>query len=206
MLARELMSRTVVSVRPSTALEVVVRLLAEHHVSALPVVDPDGHVVGIVSEADILRLRLAPDPRAHLRRPEGDGEHEPWPHTAYGVMTPDPVVVPEGADVAEVAALLADTGWKSVPVVDEGRVLVGVVSRSDLLRTLATSDAQIWLGVVRALAEAGVPAATVDVTHGVVRVRGTFTTEQERVATAAASVVAGVRDVLVTTEAGGGTG
>ena len=86
---------------------------------------------GIVSEGDVLRDQLPRDPRAHLRAPLPTLARD---RTVNDVMTADPRCVTPTTDSAEVAQLLARRGWKSLPVVDDEQHLVGVVSRSDILR------------------------------------------------------------------------
>lgn len=202
MLVKELRTRTVASVRPHSALDGAVRILAERGISALPVVDDTNHVVGILSEADVLRLCLADDPRARMRPadpgPGSNDAHTAWPTTVAEVMTPDPVTAREGTDVAEVAHLLADTGWKSLPVVDSDGALVGMISRSDVIRVLSTSDAQIWLHVVRDFGRVDRPGWEVSVTRGVVTLSGVSAGGDARLAAAIAATAPGARAVVVT--------
>jgi CBS domain-containing protein len=117
------------------------------------------------------------------------------------VMTPDPVTTREGADVADVAHLLADTGWKSLPVVDTDGVLVGMISRSDVIRALSTSDAEIWLHVVRDFGQVDRPEWDVSVTRGVVTLTGVAPGRDARLAAAIAATAPGVRGVVVATPA-----
>ena len=196
MLVKELVTRDVAHVRDTSALDAAVRVLAEQRVSALPVVDSTGRVVGILSEADVLRLHVSADPRAHLR-PVEDAPAEPWPATVREVMSPDPVVAHEGSDVADVARVLADTGWKSLPVVDGDHALVGMVSRSDVIRELSTRDADIWLRVVRDLARLDRAGWTVSVSRGVVTVNGVRAGRDAQLVAAVAATGPGVRDVVV---------
>lgn len=194
MLVRELMTVPAHSVPTGSTLEMAIQLLARARLSALPVVDADHRVVGIVSEADILRLHLTPDPRAHLR--PVDVEQGRWPQLVDQVMTPDPVTVLESADVAELGQMLADTGWKSVPVTRE-RVLVGMVSRSDILRSMTTSDSAIRRNLTREFAALGRARWSVSVAEGEVTVSGTRGGREARLAQVMASAVAGVRRVVV---------
>lgn len=198
MLVRELMTSPATSLRAGTRLEAAVQVLAAQHISAVPIVDAANHVVGIVSEADILGERIAPDPRAHLRAVEEPSDE--WHRLVDDVMTPDPVTVQENGDVARVAELLADTGWKSLPVV-RGLQLVGVISRSDVLRVLTTPDIEIQERVTDELAQIGRDEWRVEVTDGVVTVRGPLPGRETRLATAVAETAPGVRRVWVESEA-----
>jgi CBS domain-containing protein len=202
MLVRELVTRDVAFVHEVSALDAAVRVLAEQHVSALPVVDAAGRVVGILSEADVLRLYVVADPRAHLRV-EVNGEPAPWPATVHEVMSAEPMVAHEGTDVADVARILADTGWKSLPVVDGDGLLVGMVSRSDVIRALSTRDADIWLRIVRDFAQLARPAWAVVVARGVVTLTGVRDAREAQLAAAVARTAPGVRDVQVVVDPAG---
>ncbi|KRF29754.1 HPP family protein [Phycicoccus sp. Soil802] len=199
MLVRELLTRDVVQVRDTSALDAAVRVLAEQRVSALPVVDATGRLVGILSEADVLRLHVSADPRAHLR-PVDDGPAEPWPATVGEVMSADPVVAHESSDVADVARILADMGWKSLPVVRGDGRLAGMVSRSDVIRALSSRDADIWLRVVRDFAELDQSTWRASVSRGVVTVTGVRPGGDARLAAALVATAPGVRDVVIEAE------
>jgi len=152
MLVREIMTSPAYSVHEEASLEEALRLMATARVTGLPVVDGGGHVVGIISEADLLKADLEPDPRAHARPSRQSAESL---LTAVGqVMTVHPHTVREDTDVAELAHTFANTPWKSVPVV-RGDVLLGVVSRSDVIRALSRSDEEIASEISRTLAETG---------------------------------------------------
>lgn len=190
MLVADVMTRAVVSIRRDAPIEDAIDLLGTAGVSALPVVDAEQRVVGIRSEADILREPLPGDPRAHLRPTEGT---LPAELTVDEVMTVDAGCVAAHADCSEVALTLADPGWKSMPVVDAGR-LVGMVSRSDILRELAVPDTVLTEAVHRAFAQAGHPKWTAVARSGRVPVAppgGNLV----HAALATASTVPGVRSV-----------
>jgi CBS domain-containing protein len=199
-LVRELLTRDVASVEEDSALDVAVQVLAARHISALPVVDAGERVVGILSEADVLRLHVGADPRARLR--PVDDEAQPWPLTVREVMSADPVVAHAGSDVAAVAQVLADTGWKSLPVVDDHGCLVGIVSRSDIIGALSASDSDISQHLEREFAELGRPEWTASVSRGVVTIAGVGTGREARLARAVAATGPGVRAVVVDTVAG----
>jgi CBS domain-containing protein len=192
MLVREIMTSPAFSVRDDATLEAALQLMATARVTGLPVVDGGGRVVGIISEADLLQADLEPDPRAHMRvaaAPSG-----PLPASVGQVMTAHPHTVRENSDVAELAQTFAHTAWKSVPVV-RGDVLLGVVSRSDVIRAMARSDAEIEAEISRILGEIGLPAWHVDVILGVVHITGTASDRERAAVTSIAQSVRGVRRV-----------
>ena len=127
LLARDVMTTEVVTVPPSMTMQELARLLAESHISGVPVVDYMGRVLGIVSEADILSRR--------------QGEE-----TVRAIMTTDVVAVAEEESVHEIALLLWMKRINRVPVLRQGN-LVGIVSRTDLVKALA--------GIMPERAEAG---------------------------------------------------
>lgn len=192
MLVREIMTSPAYSVHEGSSIEAALRVLATARVSSLPVVDPQERVVGIISEADLLKDRLEPDPRAHMRLvapPAG-----PMLATVAQVMTAHPYTVREDHDVAELARTFARTSWKCVPVV-RGDVLLGVVSRSDVIRAMARPDNEIHADISQAFAEIGLRTWHVDVTFGVVHITGTTSDHERAAATSIAQSVRGVRRV-----------
>ena len=150
MLARDIMTTKVVSVAPDTPVEEIAKLLLEAHVSAVPVVDSEGHPLGIVSEGDlILRDDEDSKPRRSwwlemLTRPEDQArDFIKWHgHKAKDVMSSELVTVDVDASHGEIARLLEERRIKRVPVLANGK-LVGIVSRADLLRGLAAHGERI---------------------------------------------------------------
>ena len=146
--AADIMTRDVVTVTPETNVAEIARLMLERCVSAVPVVQ-DGVPVGMVSEGDL------------LRRPETGTapQHSPWlelfvsrdslaaeyvqthGRTARDVMTSGVITVGETTSMAEIAELLESRHIKRVPVVAEDGRLVGIVSRANLLQSLASRAA-----------------------------------------------------------------
>lgn len=145
------MTRDVVTVAPEDTVKHVGGLLTEWGFAAVPVVDAEQRLVGIVAEADILRGRLPADPRLHLRR-DAPVTDEPPSRLVREVMTTRVRSVPAAADVSDVAALLLAEQLRSVPVLD-GERLVGIVSRRDLLRSLVRSDEAIAADLLRLVEE-----------------------------------------------------
>ena len=149
------MTRTVVVVAGSAPFKDVVRAMREHHVSALPVTDPDGLVVGVVSGADLI---LREDPSVlepHFFEGQARREERRKAEAAFArdLMTTPAVTIGPQAPVAEAAQLMHERAIKRLPVVDlEGRI-VGVVSRIDLLAEFLRDDDDIATEVTRVLAE-----------------------------------------------------
>jgi CBS domain-containing protein len=141
------MTSEVVTVGPDASAKYAGELMAEHGFAALPVVEDDGRLVGMVAEADVLRDRVREDPRLHLRRDGGAADRE-VPLLVRGVMTTAVRAVEATADLADLARLLTEEHLRSVPVLADG-VLVGIVSRRDVLRALVRPDAEIRADVLR---------------------------------------------------------
>jgi CBS domain-containing protein/nitroimidazol reductase NimA-like FMN-containing flavoprotein (pyridoxamine 5'-phosphate oxidase superfamily) len=140
MLVIEAMTSPPVTVTPETPIVEAGSLMLDLVITALPVVDSSGHLVGMVSRSDLLRSRNIHDPRAHMRPVDPDTSTPP---SAVGeVMSATPVTVPPSADEAEAVSLMLEYGFKSIPVVSED-TLVGVVSVTDILRTQLRSDPSV---------------------------------------------------------------
>jgi CBS domain-containing protein len=131
MLARDIMSQPVVTVRTSTTIPETARLLAGAGFTAVPVLDDDDRLVGIVSEADLLRSPLPPDRRRQPHRPPG--RLDPAPRCVADVMSTIVESLTPGADVADAARIMVDEHIRTLPIVDGQRV-VGIITRRDLLK------------------------------------------------------------------------
>ena len=215
MRARDVMVRAVATTTPETTVEQVARLMINLRISGVPVLDGAGHLVGIVTEGDLLRRvetgterrrsrwsewlsgnsRLAADYiRSHARRVED-------------VMTREVVSVEELASLGEIAELMETRRIKRVPVVRDGKI-VGIVSRADLLQVLASggvataaeeSDRLIrrtLLAELRAQKWANPTEANIVVSDGIVHFWGTAGSEEERAALrVVAENIPGVRGI-----------
>lgn len=131
MRARDVMSFPVITLRADTLVYVAAALLVSHGYAGAPVVDAEGRVVGIATEADLVRGRVLPEGW------ELTGERPDPPVSA--VMTRSPTSMRSEDDLADVVALMLDTNIRSVPIVEDGR-LVGIVSRRDVLRAVARRE------------------------------------------------------------------
>ncbi len=150
MQASDIMTAKVVTVGVDTDVEVIARLLLERRISAVPVVDSSDHILGIVSEGDLIR-RPETETERHrswwLRLLADKTERAEEYVTSHGrradqVMTRDVVTVTEDSNVGEIAELLEQRRIKRVPVVRDGK-LVGIVSRANLLQGLAARKEKI---------------------------------------------------------------
>lgn len=138
------MTRQVVTVTPNTSIFVAAQLMLQHKISGLPVVDAGGHVVGIVSEHDLLRddgkgikgspwLQLMIEPEGLAEQPARLRDRK-----ISEVMTRDPITIAPASSLRDACQLIEDRGIKRLPVVQDGK-LVGIIARADLVRALAQS-------------------------------------------------------------------
>ena len=175
----EVMTHRVVTAHPSSSFKQIAQLLRDNDVTAVPVVDDDGRPVGVVSEADLLRKAASlPDPEG---RPLGhrlgpDELARAGAETAEAMMTTPAVMARPGWNVVETARTMYRHKVKRLPGVDETGRMVGIVSRSDLLRPFLRSDTaisdEIHQDVLRATLRLPSDAVQVDVRDGVVTLTG----------------------------------
>jgi CBS domain-containing protein len=142
----DVMSREVVTVPPGASLKEAARLLVEHRISGVPVVDNQNHVVGVVSEADVLAKEVAgPEPRRLLAWLTGQLEVDRSKLEARLVgeaMTSPALTIERNRPVGAAAKLMVEKGVNRLPVVDDGK-LVGIVTRANLVRAFVRTDAEI---------------------------------------------------------------
>jgi CBS domain-containing protein len=188
MLVHEVMTSPAVIAHPAMSLKQAIQMLDEHQITAMPVVDEEGHLVGVVSEADVLREVVPADRRLHERSVEVTGPTVPL--TVTDVMTHLPVSVTPDQDVAQAVEFLVDTQVKSLPVVSLGRV-VGMISRRDVIAVLARQDALIEAEIDDLLRQACVECS-VEVVDGVAHLSDAESADSLRIAQVIASRAAGV--------------
>ena len=217
MRAMDIMTSEVITVEENATVQAAAELMAEHGISALPVVDKDTRVIGIVSEGDLLhRAETATEQRRSwwleimTSTNQLAGEYIKS-HSAKvtDVMTRDVISVTDATPVADIAVLLETHRIKRVPVLRDGR-LAGIVSRANLVRALAMTinerassteadDQYIrnkLLAELKAQKWAEVSPANVTVKDGVVHLWSSYLSEQEkRALVVAAENIPGVRRV-----------
>jgi CBS domain-containing protein len=151
LVAADIMSSPVVTVTPKTTLSAIAKLLWEHHISAVPVLDDAGTVVGIVSEADVVKpfresIRAR---RSWWLEAIAEGEDLPKDflqylrqetHTAADIMEPQVVTADYQMTIPELAEVAMTNGVRRLPILRDGK-LVGIVSRADLVGVIARTPA-----------------------------------------------------------------
>lgn len=197
MLVHEVMTRGPATVAAHATIKTALGLLAEHRVTALPVVSETGGVIGVVSEADLIRELLARDPRAH-EIPDQDTRSRS--STVEQVMSTHPVTVHPETDLVQAVDLLTSTTVKSLPVVDQEGRLAGVLSRSDVIRLLARADHDIECEVDELLRSTGLEGWLVEVDEGFVQLLGPERSSDSLLVRLLAETVPGVIDVTTRTE------
>lgn len=144
---RDVMTQEVVTVNEHASFKDVAMLIAERRVSAVPVLDREGRVLGVVSEADLVLKEEYPEGPPEGRMFQGRrrrrAQAKAAGNTAAELMTAPAVTIGPDASVAEAARLLHRHGIKRLPVVDPAGPLLGIVSRADLLKVFLRSDADI---------------------------------------------------------------
>jgi CBS domain-containing protein len=144
---RDVMTCEVVTVEEHTPLKEITQLLADCRISAVPVLDPDARVVGVVSEADLLPKEEFPEGPPGARLLEGRRRRQTRAKatgdTAVELMTAPAITIAPDASLAEAARLLHRHQIKRLPVLDPAGPLLGIVSRADLLKVFLRSDDQI---------------------------------------------------------------
>ena len=202
---REVMSADVVTVRSFASFRRIAAIMLSRNIGAVPVVDSMGHAIGVISRTDLIAKQAA----------SAEGQSELWEllsrrgrraqarsdaATAGRLMTPDVVTVTPETAVARAAYLMERHAVSHLPVVNDRNVVVGIVSRSDLLHAYLRDDGEIRSDVLRSL-EACLPDADLEkievrVTEGVVKLIGPIERRYAAHAVRHARVVRGVVDVI----------
>ncbi|GAA2929638.1 CBS domain-containing protein [Streptomyces mexicanus] len=141
----DVMTSTVVALAGGATFKEIARTMRQWDVSAMPVLDGHGRVIGVVSEADLLRKEEFRDSEQEVpgRPSRLTGAVKAEAVTAEELATSPPVTVRADATLALAARMMARHGVKRLPVVDDDGQLKGIVSRSDLLKVFLRSDEDI---------------------------------------------------------------
>lgn len=146
MQAKDIMSREVVTVDENATIEEMAKTMLAHSISGIPVIDNQGHLVGVVTEGDLLRKKATPripgfvgvlGSIIYYRGIEQyrDDFKKLAAVKASEIMSSDLVFVNQDAELAEVASLMLTNNIKRLPVVEDDK-LVGIISRADIIKTL----------------------------------------------------------------------
>jgi CBS domain-containing protein len=147
MRVKDVMTENVATVGQGATLKQVAQLMVERGISGVPVVNSEGRVLGVVSQADII-VKAASRPESAgilgtLFAPEAVDERHLSATTAGQAMTAPAVTIDIDRSVSEAARRMVEQQVNRLPVLNDGR-LVGIVSRGDLIRAFTRSDTEIW--------------------------------------------------------------
>lgn len=147
---KDIMSKDIISVTPDTEIAQVAKLLLEKRINGVPVVDDDGRLVGIICQSDLIaQQKNIPIPSlftlldgfmplTSLKRLDREVEKIAATQASHA-MTHNPETVGPETAIEDVAALMVDKGFHTLPVVEGGK-LVGIVGKEDVLKTLLPSN------------------------------------------------------------------
>lgn len=199
MQARDIMTTSVITADPAMSVSDIAKLLLDYRISAVPVLDENGKLAGVVSEGDLMRRSDLGTERERSWWLEMFGATDrpsdyikSHGRKAEDVMTRDVITVSPDTSVADIAATLERKHIKRVPVIEDGK-LVGLVSRSNLLgaltvahdsKAVSADDATIREQMLAALRDAGLQIHTLNilVKDGAVRIYGGVRSETEKAA------------------------
>lgn len=147
-LVADIMSRAPILVRPETPLNEAIKILAEKHISGLPVVDGAGKLVGVLSETDLMWRETGVTPPAYIMildsviYLQNPGDYDRDLHKALGqtvgeVMTSHPISIAADKPLREAARVMHDKNIRRLPVLDGTGQVVGIITRGDIVRAMA---------------------------------------------------------------------
>ena len=182
----DLMTADVVTVRRDTPLKEAARLMVAARVSGLPVIEDDGTLVGIITEADYLHREVERErPRRHglLDALLGGGHALADAELVGEAMSEGVVTISAEAPLVEAARVMSDRDVKRLPVVAEGNRLIGVLSRADIVAAFTRPDEliedEINEDVLRRLLFVDPASVDVAVKDGIVTLHGELPTRSE---------------------------
>jgi CBS domain-containing protein len=148
--ARDIMTKEVISVYPETEVAQAARLLLEHRINGLPVLDQEEHLIGIICQSDLIaQQKKIPLPSffilldSVIQLPSIKNIEKELQKiaaiTVQDAMTPNPVAVDPDTTLEDIATLMVKNNIHTLPVLDQGR-LVGIIGKEDILRTLMSDS------------------------------------------------------------------
>jgi len=202
---QDVMTKDVIAVSGDTPYKQIAEILVERNISGVPVVDSEGHVLGVVSEADLLaktEYAAAERQRRLLDRPgTAQARRRASAGSARDLMTAPAITIDDRTSIVRAAKQMDHHHVKRLPVVDELGRLVGIVSRRDLVKVFLRSDddirAEVAIDVLDQTLSIPPAAVTVTVVDGVVTLDGTVSRKSlVPVAVRLTKAVDGVVDVV----------
>lgn len=172
---RDVMTKDVIAVQPHAAFKDIAILFAHHNISSVPVIDDDRHVLGVISETDLLSKesqQALPSHRPSLGPRQRRLRAKATARRAHELMTSPAITIGPGETVPAAARTLQRHAVTRLPVVDEHGTLVGIVSRHDLLCLFVRSDHDIASDVRHEVTPHAPGELSADVTDGVVVLNG----------------------------------
>lgn len=150
MQAKDIMSKEVITVHPDTSVEEIAKILIEHHISGVPVIDEEHQLIGIVTEGDLLHQETAPRLPGVFSILGGfiyfngverykDDFKKLSATKASEIMTSNVITIREDMDVHDIATIFVNKNINRVPVV-RNKKLMGIVSRADILKSLMNNQ------------------------------------------------------------------
>ncbi|MEM7581462.1 MAG: CBS domain-containing protein [Mastigocoleus sp.] len=147
----DIMTHNPTTVRQETPLQDAIKILAEKKISGLPVIDDTGNLVGVISETDLMWQETGVTPPAYIMLLDSviylqnPATYERDLHKALGqtvgeVMSKNPITVSPEGSVKKAAQLMHDRTIRRLPVVDSNGLLVGILTRGDIIKAMAASD------------------------------------------------------------------
>lgn len=147
----DVMSREPITVKTQTPLNEAIKILAEKNFSGLPVVDDNGQLVGMISETDLMWQETGVNPPPYIMfldsviYLQNPGQYERELHKALGqtvgeVMSLNPITISANKSLKEAAQAMHDHKIHRLPVLGEDEQIIGIITRGDIVRTMATQD------------------------------------------------------------------
>lgn len=144
----DVMSHDPIVVQPETSIKEAIKILVEHRISGLPVVDQTGKLVGVISETDLLWQETGVTPPAYIMfldsviYLENPARHDKELHKALGltvgeVMSGDPVTITPDQPLRKAAKLMQEKSIRRLAVTDEAGKVIGILTPGDIVRTMA---------------------------------------------------------------------
>jgi len=181
---QDTMTTKLVTTTPDASLKDAARAMAENHISGLPVVDAEGLVIGVLSEADIIAKEVDDTPRGSVLQRFLEGppvDDRFYARTVGDAMSSPALTITGDRPVAQAASTMLAEGINRLPVVDAKGLLVGLVTRGDLVRAFTRDDNAIFREIMQLIRDLWLDATPLElnVDDGFVTIRGEVENEAD---------------------------